>query len=109
MLHLAGQDIGDRLDSAVRMPWKAVQILLRNIVAEVVQQEERIKLGRIPESESATQMHARPFDRGFRLNKPLHRPNGHPGFSSLRWQNPIAANAVRCPIPFDDNAGFRYY
>jgi hypothetical protein len=43
------------------MPRKSGAIVFRTIVAEVVEQEERIELARIPEAEGAPQLHARAF------------------------------------------------
>jgi hypothetical protein len=47
------QHIGDGLDAAVWMPWKPRAIILRTIVAEVVEQQEWIELAGITEAESA--------------------------------------------------------
>ena len=38
VLNLSGQNVCDRLNPAMRMPWKTRQVILRNIIAEVVQQ-----------------------------------------------------------------------
>ena len=59
MLDRARQDVGDRLDAAMRMPGKAGEIILRPIVAEIVEQQERIGLGRIAEAEGAAQAERR--------------------------------------------------
>ena len=40
----AGQHVGDRLDAAMRMPRKAREIIGRDVVAEIVEQQERIEL-----------------------------------------------------------------
>ena len=77
----ARQHVGDGLDAAVRMPGKSGPIVLRPIVAEVVEQEEGIELARLPEAEGAPQLHARAFDRGFGFDDALHGPNGHRDFS----------------------------
>ena len=37
----AGQNVGDGLDATVRVPGKAGQIILWNVIAEIVQQQER--------------------------------------------------------------------
>ena len=74
-----GQDVGDRLDAAVRMPREAGQVILRNVVAEVVQQQERIEVGRVAEAERAAQMHARAFEGRLGFDQPLNRSNGHDG------------------------------
>src|SRR6202030_517959 len=77
MLHGSGKHIGDRLDAAVRMPRKTRQIILRHVVPEIVQQQERIKLGSIPKAEGPAQMHARPFAGRLRFDEPLYGSNGH--------------------------------
>jgi hypothetical protein len=46
----AGQHIGNGLDAAVRMPGKALEVVLRLVVAEIVKQQERIGERRIVES-----------------------------------------------------------
>ena len=69
VLDRAGQHISDSLDAAMRMPRKAGQVILRDVVAEIVQQQERIELGGVAETESAAQTHARAFQRRFGLAK----------------------------------------
>src|SRR5262245_17178465 len=64
------------------MPGKSGAIVFRTIVAEVVEQEERIELARIPEAEGAAQLHARAFNRGLGLDDALHGSNGHDGLTS---------------------------
>jgi hypothetical protein len=64
------------------MPRKSCAIVFRTIVAEVVEQEEWIEFARIPETEGATQPHARTFNRGLGLDDAFHRPNGHDGLTS---------------------------
>ena len=62
VLDVAGQHIGDGLDAAMRMPGKAGAIFVRPVVAEIVEQQERIELGGVAEAEGAAQMHAGAFD-----------------------------------------------
>ena len=62
VLDRAGQHVGDRLDPAMRMPGKSRQVILRVVVAEIVQQQERIEVLRLAEAEGALQLHARAFD-----------------------------------------------
>jgi hypothetical protein len=66
VLHGAGQHIGDRLDAAMRMPRESGEIVLRTIVAEVVEQQERIVVGGVAESERAAELDASAFERRFR-------------------------------------------
>src|SRR5207244_4904402 len=77
MLHRSRQHIGDGLDSTVRMPGKPCQIVLRNIVAEVVQQQERVKVLGVPKAESAAEVYTCAFKSRFRFDKPLNRSDGH--------------------------------
>ena len=71
--HLAGQHIRDGLDSPVRMPGKARQIIRRIVVAKIVQQQERIELRGLAKAEGALQFHARAFDGGFGFKNLLSR------------------------------------
>ena len=64
----AGEHVGDRLDAAVRVPREAGQVVVRVVVAEIVEQQERIELRRVAEAEGAAQLHAGAFHgrRGLR-------------------------------------------
>ena len=53
VLHLSRQDVGDGLDAAVGMPGEAGQVVLRVVVAEVVQEEEGVEVGCIAKPERA--------------------------------------------------------
>src|SRR5258708_8779602 len=44
MLHAPGKNVRDSFDPAMGMPWETRQIILRHIIAEVVQQEERVEV-----------------------------------------------------------------
>src|SRR5271166_819738 len=50
MRHSSGQHVGDRLDSTVRMPRESRQVILWNIVAEIIQQEERVEVFCVPKT-----------------------------------------------------------
>ena len=63
----SGEDIGDGLDPAMRVPRKAREIILGNVIAEIVEEQEGIEIGRIAEAERAAQVHARAFERGLGL------------------------------------------
>ena len=77
MLHGAGQHVSNGLNAAMRMPRETGQVVLRNIVAEIIEQKEWIEIRRVAESERATQMHARAFERRLRFDQPLHGTKGH--------------------------------
>ena len=67
MGHAPGEYVGDRLDAAVRVPREPGQVVSGTLVAEVVEQQERIELSGVPEAERATQVDAGAFHRGHRL------------------------------------------
>jgi len=52
VLDVAGQDVGDGLDPPVGMPREAGEVVAGVLVAEVVEEEERIELRRISEAEA---------------------------------------------------------
>src|SRR5258708_14346229 len=62
VINRPGQHIRDGLDAPMRVPWKPGAVVLWTIVAEVVQQEERIEIARIAESESTLEVHPRSLD-----------------------------------------------
>src|SRR5712692_8432736 len=77
MVDRAREDIGNGLDPAMRMPRESRLVVLGVLVAEVVEQEKRIELRRVPKPERAAQAHARALDRRLRLHDTLDRPNRH--------------------------------
>jgi hypothetical protein len=72
VLHGASEDVCDGLDSAMGMPWEPCQIILRNVIAEIVEEEKWIKVGCVAEAERAAQMHAGAFERRFGLNEAFY-------------------------------------
>src|SRR5262249_19628460 len=62
MLNTSRQYVCNRLDPAVRVPWKAGEIVVGPLVAEIVEQQERIELGGVAESERALEPDARTLD-----------------------------------------------
>ena len=67
----AREHVGDGLDAAMRMPGEAGEIFVGVVVAEIVEQEERIELLRVAEPEAALQFDSGPFERGLRPQDPL--------------------------------------
>ena len=86
VLDIAGQHISNGLDAAMRMPGKAGAIILRPVVAEIVEQQERIGGVGFAEAERAAQLYAGALDRGLRRDDLLHGPDGH-DFCPFRWLN----------------------
>jgi hypothetical protein len=77
VLDAPGEDVCDRLDTAMGMPRKPSEIVLRNIIPEVVEQKKRIEIGCVVESKGSPQMHARTFESRFCFNKSLNGPDRH--------------------------------
>ena len=77
VLDIAGQHIGNGLDAAMRMPGKAGAIILRPVIAKIVEQQERIGGVGFAEAEGAAQFYAGALERGLRGDDLLHGPDGH--------------------------------
>src|SRR5262249_5457155 len=86
VINLAREHVGNRFDAAMRMPRKSREIFFRVVVAEIIQQQERIELFGVAEAERAAQMHAGAFERGLGLDDLLDRTNGHGGLPF--WNGP---------------------
>jgi hypothetical protein len=71
VLDRAGQHVGDGLDAAMRMPGEARTVILRPVVPEVVEEQERIELRRVAEPERAPEPDAGAFEGGLRLDDAL--------------------------------------
>jgi hypothetical protein len=77
MFDLSGQDIGDGLDTAVRVPGEAGAVVFRVLVPEIVEQQERIELSGVPESKRPLQLDPGAFAGGFGLHDSLDRSHRH--------------------------------
>jgi len=87
MLDRAGQHIGDGLDAAMRMPRKSFEVIRRGIIAKIVEQQERVKFGRILKSKRAMKFYASAF-KGWRGRAGFK--GGSEGHFNLRvWVNSI--------------------
>ena len=62
VLDAARQHVSNGLDAAMRMPRKAGPVIVRPVVAEIVEQKERIEFAGIAEAEGAIEFHAGAFD-----------------------------------------------
>src|SRR2546427_5414127 len=82
MLNGSSQNVSDGLNPAVWMPRKSRQIILRNIIAEIVEQEKRIKVLGGSKTECAPQMHPSAFQGRLGFDKTLNRSNRHVGPAS---------------------------
>src|SRR5262245_13282459 len=77
MVDRAGQHVSDGLDAPVRMPWEPGAVVVGPVVAEIVQQQERVEVAGIAESESAMELHPGALHRGVGLDDALDWSNGH--------------------------------
>src|SRR5208282_2235223 len=60
--------VGDRLNPPVWMPGKSLHVVFWTLIAEIIQQQERIELFRLAKTEGPLQLHAGAFDRWGWLN-----------------------------------------
>src|SRR5580704_9549682 len=68
VFHRASEHVGDGFNAAVRMPWESRCIVVRVVVAEIVQQKKRIEILGLAEPESTLQLYTGALDGGLRLN-----------------------------------------
>ena len=71
MLDLACEDVRDGLDPAMRMPRETGKIFLGDVVTEIVEQQEWIKISRIAEAEGSAEMHPGAFESWGGFNETL--------------------------------------
>src|SRR6476661_3568179 len=62
MLNRAGEDVCYRFDPTMRMPRETCEVIFRDVIAEVIQEKERIEFGSVSEAEGATQTDTRAFE-----------------------------------------------
>jgi hypothetical protein len=77
MRHGSRQNIRDGLNAAMGMPGKAVEVILRNVIAEVVEEQKWIEIGGVAEAEGAAEVHACPFECGLGFTKVLDGTDRH--------------------------------
>ena len=80
MLDRSREHIRDRFDAAMRMPRKAGQVVVRYVVAEIIQEQKRIEIRRVAEAEGPAQMDACAFEGWLGLDQSLDGPKGHFGY-----------------------------
>src|SRR5437879_13720717 len=96
VLHGPAEDVGDGFDPAMGVPRESRAEVLRVVVTEVVQQEERIELSGVPEAERPAQLHTCTLDGRLRLDDRLDWPDRH-GASKLLDRNEHS-NHARAPV-----------
>jgi hypothetical protein len=99
VLHGAGEHVGDGLDPPMRMPRETREEIGGPVVAEVVEQQERIEVAGIPEPERTPELDARPLDGGRRLDDALDRSDGHHCTSDLKETYSLMNTAACAGVP----------
>jgi len=69
----AGEHVRDRLDAPMRMPREAGEIIVRVVVAKIVEQKKRIHFACVSKAKRPMQLDARAFERGLGGHDALHR------------------------------------
>src|SRR5262249_3009446 len=78
VLDAAGENVGNGLDAAMRMPRKAGAVILGVIVAKVIEEQKRIERRRVAETEGAAQLNPGALDGRLVLDDALDGSYGHP-------------------------------
>src|SRR5439155_5721860 len=94
----SGEHVRDGLDAAVRVPRETGDVVGRPLVAEIVEQEERVGLRRLAEAERAPELHARALEGGNGLDDALHGTDRH-GVTSRAGSREGAARALTGRAP----------
>src|SRR5262245_12987291 len=81
----SGEDIRNRFNPAMRVPRKPCQVVLRVVVSEVVEQQERVEVGRVPEAKGALEFDASAFERRFGAEQASDRSNRHETVSCRQY------------------------
>src|ERR1051326_1947150 len=95
VLDRSRQNIGNRFDASVRVPRESSQVILWIVVAEIVQQQERVKVGSVAKAECAPQMDAGSFNGRFGFNQSLDRSQGHSSLYLVIKSDSTEGNCVR--------------
>src|SRR5690606_949795 len=74
-----GQHVRDGLDPPMRMPRKAGEVVIRPVIAEIVEQQEGVELAGVTEAEAAAELHPGPLEGGLRGDHPADGADRHGG------------------------------
>jgi hypothetical protein len=77
VLDIAGEDVGNGLDAAMWVPRETGEVIGGDIVAEIVEEQERVGVGGTAEAERAAEMDTRAFESGFGFDEFVDGSNGH--------------------------------
>src|SRR5271165_4642888 len=92
---LAGKDVGDGFDAAVRVPGEAGQIISGILVAKVVEEQERVEFLGLAEAKRALQLDAGSLDGGFGLVDFFHSSERH-GEPPAAYRYWMLQKNIRC-------------
>ena len=106
VLHRPGEHVGDGLDAAMRVPGKPGEVVAGVLVAEIVQQQERVEVLGLAEAEGALKLHAGAFERRLGLQDLLDRAERHRCPSELSVQATRTAEAGGLFLPITPPPGW---
>ncbi len=101
MFDRAVQNIGDRLDPSVGVPWKPAQEIFGAFVAEIVQQKERIQHIGVLKAKGSVQFYAGALHRGNGFRGSGNRSDRHMRFLSLLSKLEATSVSAICFSVFD--------
>src|SRR4029450_6806952 len=99
VLNRPGEHIRDRLDSAMGMPREAREVVVRLVVAEVIEEKKRVVIGGIAKAERPAQLDPGAFEGGLGQRNALDGSDGHGAapFSDGIFEVYDAHNGVSVP------------
>src|SRR4030095_2984006 len=83
MLNSACENVSNRLNAPMPVPGETCQVVLGDIIAKIIQEEERVEVFCASETEGTVQVHTGTFRGWLRSDKALNWPNRHIWLSSF--------------------------
>jgi len=77
VLDRPGENISDRFHSAVGMPWEPRAVIVGVVTSKIVQEEKRIEIRCIAETENTPKVHTGTFECRLGSNETFDRSHGH--------------------------------
>src|SRR5579872_7441457 len=81
MFYGSRKDVRDGLDPTMRVPGKTGKIIFRYIIAEVIKQQEGVKVGCVAKAKCTAEMNSRALHGRLRFDQSLNGSNRHSGSS----------------------------
>ena len=98
VLDCTRENVGDGLDSPLRMPRKVCQVVFRPVVSKIVQQEEGVEVLCVAETERSTSLHSHTLNCRLRFDQLFDRPYGHWFLLTLQCQRNLLQFRYRCRL-----------